>query len=203
VADGYRVVYAICERAAAGAAAAAADPRGESTPVATDMRDLSVEGLPRGGGRLLRRRRRVGQQRRPRGDPFFEIDPEGDDVLATNLRGRTSAARRGRHMQERGSGRIVNLASLAGQWGRASRASTTPPQGGSSRSHASRQPLARSVTVNAVAPGRSTALGGAMPPEQVAAYVQQIPVQRLGRAEEVAALVAHSHRGERFRYRAT
>jgi 3-oxoacyl-[acyl-carrier protein] reductase len=47
------------------------------------------------------------------------------------------------------------------------------------------------VTVNAVAPGPIDGPSvAAMPPERVAAYVQQIPVERLGRAEEVAALVA-------------
>ena len=52
--------------------------------------------------------------------PFLEIDQtEWDDVLATNLRGTYFGCRvAGRHMCERGHGRIVNLASVAGQWGR-------------------------------------------------------------------------------------
>ena len=45
--------------------------------------------------------------------------------------------------------------------------------------------------MNAVAPGPIDGPSvAAMPPERVAAYVQQIPAQRLGRPEEVAALVA-------------
>ena len=49
--------------------------------------------------------------------PFFEIDlDEWDDVLATNLRGTYLGIRVvGAHMRDRGSGRIVNLASVAGQ----------------------------------------------------------------------------------------
>ena len=53
--------------------------------------------------------------------PFFEIDlDEWDDVLATNLRGTYLGIRVvGAHMRDRGSGRIVNLASVAGQNSRA------------------------------------------------------------------------------------
>jgi 3-oxoacyl-[acyl-carrier protein] reductase len=50
---------------------------------------------------------------------FFEIDPsEWDDVIATNLRGTYFGCRvAGLHMRERGTGRIVNLSSIAGQRG--------------------------------------------------------------------------------------
>jgi 3-oxoacyl-[acyl-carrier protein] reductase len=50
---------------------------------------------------------------------FFAIDPdEWDDVVATNLRGTYYGCRvAGLHMRERGGGRIVNLASIAGQRG--------------------------------------------------------------------------------------
>jgi 3-oxoacyl-[acyl-carrier protein] reductase len=200
VADGYRVVYADLNAAAAGAAAAAADPRGESTlAVATDMRDLaSVEGCLEaavdcfGAVDVW-----VNNAARTEATPFFEIDPEEwDDVLATNLRGAYFGCRvAGRHMQERGSGRIVNLASLAGQWGR----SLTGVHYAASKAgivaltrFAATTLAQHGVTVNAVAPGPIDGPSvAAMPPERVAAYVQQIPVQRLGRAEEVAALVAH------------
>ena len=51
--------------------------------------------------------------------PFFEIDEaEWDEVLAVNLRGVFLGCRiAGRVMREQGSGRIVNLSSLAGQAG--------------------------------------------------------------------------------------
>ena len=57
----------------------------------------------------------------PRSAPFLEIDlDEWDDVLATNLRGTYLGCRVvGAHMRERGAGRIVNLASVAGQNSRA------------------------------------------------------------------------------------
>ena len=47
------------------------------------------------------------------------------------------------------------------------------------------------MTVNAIAPGPIDGPSvAAMPAETVAAYAKQIPVQRLGRPEEVAALAA-------------
>ena len=51
--------------------------------------------------------------------PFFEIDEaEWDEVLAVNLRGVFLGCRTaGRVMRDQGSGRIVNLSSLAGQAG--------------------------------------------------------------------------------------
>ena len=50
---------------------------------------------------------------------FWEIDvDEWDDVLATNLRGTYLGCRVvGAQMRDRGAGRIVNLASVAGQRG--------------------------------------------------------------------------------------
>ena len=100
----------------------------------------------------------VNNAARTEATPFFEIDPEEwDDVLATNLRGAYFGCRvAGRHMQERGSGRIVNLASLAGQWGR----SLTGVHYAASKAgivaltrFAATTLAQQGVTVNAVAPG--------------------------------------------------
>jgi 3-oxoacyl-[acyl-carrier protein] reductase len=129
--------------------------------------------------------------------PLWEISrEEWDDVLATNLRGIFFGCRLGgERMRESGFGRIVNLASIAGQWGRgltgghyaASKAGIV----GLTRLFAIElAPLG--VTVNAVAPA---AIDGpavqAMPADRIAAFVESnIPVRRLGRPEEVADLVA-------------
>jgi 3-oxoacyl-[acyl-carrier protein] reductase len=199
VADGYQVVYADVDEAAGAAAARGADPGGENTlAVATDVRDLaSVEAclaaaVDRFGGVDVW----VNNAARTEATPFFEIDPqEWDDVLTTNLRGAYFGCRvAGRHMRERGSGRIVNLASLAGQWGR----SITGVHYAASKAgivaltrFAATALAPHGVTVNAVAPGPIDGPSvAAMPPERVATYIQQIPAQRLGRPEEVAALVA-------------
>jgi 3-oxoacyl-[acyl-carrier protein] reductase len=128
---------------------------------------------------------------------FWEIDvDEWDDVLATNLRGTYLGCRVvGAQMRDRGAGRIVNLASVAGQRG----ASATGVHYAASKAaivaltrHAATALADHGVTVNAVAPA---AIDGPMvslvPPEKVEAMVRTIPVGRLGRGEEVAAAVAY------------
>jgi 3-oxoacyl-[acyl-carrier protein] reductase len=129
--------------------------------------------------------------------PFFEIEPaEWDDVLTTNLRGTYFGCRvAGLHMRERGGGRIVNLASIAGQRG----ASVNGVHYAASKAgivaitrFAASELAAFGVTVNAVAPaaieGPSVA---AVPAEKIEAMVQTIPVGRLGKPNEVAGLVAY------------
>jgi 3-oxoacyl-[acyl-carrier protein] reductase len=128
---------------------------------------------------------------------FWEIDlDEWDDVLATNLRGTYLGIRVvGAHLLDRGAGRIVNLASVAGQ---ASRAVTGVHYASSKAAiialtrHAATELAPHGVTVNAIAPA---AIDGPMvatvAPERIEAMVQAIPVRRLGRPEEVAAAVAY------------
>lgn len=127
---------------------------------------------------------------------FWEIDvEEWDDVLATNLRGTYLGCRVvGAYLRDRGEGRIVNLASVAGQ---ASRAVTGVHYATSKAAivaltrHAATELAPHGVTVNAVAPA---AIDGPMvasvPPERIQSMLTTIPVGRLGRPEEVAALVA-------------
>jgi 3-oxoacyl-[acyl-carrier protein] reductase len=127
---------------------------------------------------------------------FFEIDlDEWDDVLATNLRGTYLGCRAaGAYLRERGSGRIVNLASDAGQ--KASGASGVHYAASKAAvvaltRRAATELAPHGVTVNAVAPAAIDGpLARALPPERLAAMVGSIPVGRLGRPEEVAALVS-------------
>lgn len=129
---------------------------------------------------------------------FFDIDEaEWDDVLATNLRSVVLGCQVvGAHLRDRGrpGGRIVNLGSLAGQAGGllagAHYAASKAGIGVLTKIVAA-ELAPHGVTVNCVAPA---AISGpamdAMPPEKVAAAAARIPVGRVGRPEEVAALVA-------------
>jgi 3-oxoacyl-[acyl-carrier protein] reductase len=119
---------------------------------------------------------------------------EWDDTLAVNLRGAYYGCRvAGAHMRDRGFGRIVNVASLAGQQGSL--------QGGPHYAVSKAgllvltktfaQELAGSgVTVNAVAPAAiETPVLDALPEERKEALVARIPVGRFGTADEVAKVV--------------
>jgi 3-oxoacyl-[acyl-carrier protein] reductase len=128
--------------------------------------------------------------------PFFEIDEtEWDDVLTVNLRGVFLGCRiAGQRMREQGSGRIVNLSSLAGQAGSTvNGAHYAASKAGilALTKVVARELAPHGVTVNAVAPA---AIDGpvmeALPADQVEALTRSIPVGRLGTPEEVAALVA-------------
>jgi 3-oxoacyl-[acyl-carrier protein] reductase len=128
--------------------------------------------------------------------PLWEIPvDEWDDVLATNLRSVFLACQRvGPRMRERGWGRIVNMASLAGQQGGAvAGAHYAASKAGIIvlTKIAAADLAAHGVTVNAVAPAAiSTPIMDAMPQERVDALAARIPVGRVGRPEEVAELVA-------------
>ncbi len=118
--------------------------------------------------------------------PFFEIDDaEWDEVLAVNLRGVFLGCRlAGQLMRERGSGRIVNVSSLAGQaGGLVNGAHYAASKAGilALTKVVARELAADGVTVNAVAPA---AIDGpamaALPGDQVEALTRSIPVGRLG-----------------------
>lgn len=128
---------------------------------------------------------------------LWDIDAaEWDDVLAVNLRGVFFGCRiAGRHMRARRSGRIVNLASLAGQQAsRATGAHYAASKAGIlalTRSFAL-ELAADAVTVNAIAPAaiESPALD-AIDPARRAELAQSIPLGRFGHADEVAAAVVY------------
>jgi 3-oxoacyl-[acyl-carrier protein] reductase len=128
--------------------------------------------------------------------PFWEIEEdEWDDVLAVNLRGVFFGCQlAGERMRERGRGRIINLASLAGQQGGAVAGAhyAASKAGIIVLTKMVAQELApHGVTVNAIAPAAvRTPVMDAMPADRLEAVRQRIPVGRFGEAEEVGALAA-------------
>jgi acetoacetyl-CoA reductase len=117
-----------------------------------------------------------------------------DAVLAVNLDGvfnLTRAAIDG--MASRGFGRIVNISSVNGQTGQFGQANYSAAKAGM---HGFTMALAREVarkgvTVNSISPGYcETAMVMAIPADIRAGIVDQVPVGRLGRPEEIARTVA-------------
>lgn len=117
-----------------------------------------------------------------------------DRVIATNLTSvfRLSKACLKRMMKER-RGRIVNLTSvvaLTGNPGQANYAAAKAGLLGFTKSLA-KEVASRGITVNAVAPGFiDTDMTRALNDEQRGALLAQIPVARLGAADDIAAAVA-------------
>ncbi|HXZ92154.1 MAG TPA: 3-oxoacyl-ACP reductase FabG [Burkholderiales bacterium] len=122
-------------------------------------------------------------------------DAEWDEVIETDLRAvfrLSRAVMRG--MMKARWGRIVNITSVvgaAGNPGQANYAAAKAGVVGMTKSLA-RELGSRNITVNCVAPGFiDTDMTRALSEEQRAALLQQIPLGRLGRPEDVAAAVGY------------
>lgn len=120
-------------------------------------------------------------------------DEEWAAIIETNLTAvfrLSKACLRG--MMKARNGRIINIASvvaLIGNAGQANYAAAKAGMIGFSKSLA-REIASRGITVNVVAPGFiDTDMTRGLPQAQHEALLQQIPVGRLGRPEEVAACV--------------
>jgi 3-oxoacyl-[acyl-carrier protein] reductase len=116
-----------------------------------------------------------------------------DAVLATNLRGAYLCCRQAvRSMIAGRWGRIVNVVSPAGALGKDGAANYAASKAGllSMGKSLAREVARYHVTVNAVCPGLiDTRLVADLPPATRTQYLAQIPMQRFGTPEEVAAAV--------------
>jgi 3-oxoacyl-[acyl-carrier protein] reductase len=128
--------------------------------------------------------------------PVMKITAEEfDEVIAVNLRGTLFGCQVfGAHMASAGYGRIINLASLAGQnGGTASGAHYASSKGAilTLNKIFARELAASNVTVNAIAPGpmELPSVRAAVPPERLEKLIEAIPVRRLGNPKFVADLV--------------
>ncbi len=121
-------------------------------------------------------------------------DDDWDAVLDTNLKAVFRASRAAiKPMMKQRYGRIVNITSVvgaSGNPGQANYAAAKAGVAGMTRSLA-RELGSRGITVNCVAPGFiATDMTHSLPEAQKAALLGQIPVGRLGAAEEIAHAVA-------------
>ncbi len=121
-------------------------------------------------------------------------DAEWNDIIDTNL---TSVYRLSkaclRPMMKARKGRIVNIASVVGAAGNAGQTNYAAAKAGmiGFTKSLAREVGSRGVTVNCVAPGFiDTDMTRDLPEEQRKALLTGIPLERLGRPEEIAAAVA-------------
>jgi 3-oxoacyl-[acyl-carrier protein] reductase len=121
-------------------------------------------------------------------------EEEWSDIITTNL---TSVFRLSkaclRGMMKARKGRIVSIASVVGVTGNPGQANYAAAKAGiiGFTKSLAREVASRNITVNAVAPGFiDTDMTRGLPEDQKQQLLQQIPLQRLGQAEEIAAAVA-------------
>ncbi len=123
---------------------------------------------------------------------FMMSDEEWHDVVDTTLNGFFYLTRRLlRHMMpKKRGGRIINISSLSGVKGMAGQANYSAAKAGliGATKALALEVASRGVTVNAVAPGFiDTDMTKELPQEELR---KLIPMNRFGKAEEVAALVS-------------
>lgn len=188
---------AVTGRDAARAAAVAADLGGDARGFGCDLADLAqasslVDQVEQGLGPVDVLVNNAGLTR----DNILPRlkDEDWDVVLATNLRAAFATVRAAtRGMMKRRWGRIINVSSvvgLVGNRGQANYAASKAGLIGFTKSVA-KEFASRNILANVVAPGFiATEMTDAMTPEARATLTAQIPLARLGTAQDVASVVA-------------
>src|SRR5471032_471086 len=129
-------------------------------------------------------------------DGVFKRMSESDwyDVINTNLNSVFNVTRQVvEGMTDRGWGRIINVSSvnaLKGQFGQTNYSASKAGMHGFTKALA-QEVVKKGVTVNTISPGYvATDMVRAIRPEVLKSIVEQIPIGRLAKPEEIASLVA-------------
>ena len=121
-------------------------------------------------------------------------DADWDAVLDANLRGAFASIRAAsRGMMKRRWGRIINIASIVGITGNKGQANYAASKAGliGLTKSVAKELASRNILCNEVAPGFiETDMTAAMTPEPRTAMSAQIPLERLGKPEDIAGTVA-------------
>lgn len=196
---GFRVIVTDLDAAAAAALAGSLDPGGETARAEVldvgrpaDLQRVLDGTVARFGSVEVL----VNNAARTAAAPLLEIDPaEFNAVMATNAGGTFAGSQIfGRHFKARGYGRIVNIASLAGQNGGTATGAHYAASKGAILTLTkvfARDLAPFGVTCNAVAPGPmdTPMVRAVIAPERMAATLAGIPVGHLGDPAFVAELV--------------
>ena len=125
-------------------------------------------------------------------DQLIMMMPESDwdAVINTNLKSTFNCSKAAvKHMMRKRTGRIINMASVAGQMGNPGQTNYSASKGGqiAFTKALAREVAARNITVNAIAPGFvDTEILDAMTPETLEAALKMVPLARKGKPEEIA-----------------
>ena len=121
-------------------------------------------------------------------------EEEWDRVLAVNLKGSFNTCKAVmRPMMKVRFGRIINISSVVGLCGNPGQTNYAAAKAGliGFTKSLAREIASRNITVNAVAPGLvETDMSGALPEEARNAFIQQVPLARAGKPEDIAGAVA-------------
>ncbi len=129
-------------------------------------------------------------------DQLIMMMPEADwdAVINTNLKSTFNCSKAAvKHMMRKRTGRIISIASVAGQMGNPGQTNYSASKGGqiAFTKSLAREIAARNITVNAIAPGFvDTEILDAMSPEMLEAALKLVPLGRKGKPEEVAFTAA-------------